>query len=71
MRKVYIVEALRTAVGKFQGTLTNADSVEIGKTVVKAVIERSGIKPENVDEVIMGSIYLQGLQASGQGDTMS
>ena len=61
MRKVYIVEALRTAVGKFQGTLTNADSVEIGKTVVKAVIERSGIKPENVDEVIMGSICTAGM----------
>ena len=61
MRKVYIVEALRTAVGKFQGTLTNADSVELGKTVVKAVIERSGIKPENVDEVIMGSICTAGM----------
>lgn len=61
MRKVYIVGALRTAVGRFQGTLGNTSSVELGKTVVKAVIERSGLKPENVDEVIMGSICTAGM----------
>ena len=61
MRKAYIAEALRTAVGKFQGTLSNTGSVELGKTVVKAVIERSGLKPENVDEVIMGSICTAGM----------
>jgi len=61
MRKAYIAEALRTAVGRFQGTLSNTGSVELGKTVVKAVIERSGLKPENVDEVIMGSICTAGM----------
>ena len=61
MRKVYIAGALRTAVGRFQGTLGNTSSVELGKTVVKAVIERSGLKPENVDEVIMGSICTAGM----------
>ena len=35
MRKIYIAEAVRTAVGKFQGTLTNTSSVELGKTVIK------------------------------------
>lgn len=61
MRKVYIAGALRTAVGRFQGTLGNTSSVELGKTVVKAVIERSGLKPDNVDEVIMGSICTAGM----------
>ncbi|MBP5286898.1 MAG: acetyl-CoA C-acetyltransferase [Elusimicrobiales bacterium] len=61
MRKVYIAGALRTAVGRFQGTLGNTSSVELGKTVVKVVIERSGLKPENVDEVIMGSICTAGM----------
>ena len=61
MRKIYIAEAVRTAVGKFQGTLTNTSSVELGKTVIKGLIERSGIKPEDIDEVIMGSICTAGM----------
>ena len=61
MRKIYIAEAVRTAVGKFQGTLTNTSSVELGKTVIKGLIERSGIRPEDIDEVIMGSICTAGM----------
>lgn len=61
MRKIYIAEAVRTAVGKFQGTLTNISSVELGKTVVKGLIDRSGIRPEDIDEVIMGSICTAGM----------
>ena len=61
MRKIYIVEAVRTAVGKFQGTLTNTSSVELGKTVIKGLMDRSGIKPEDIDEVIMGSICTAGM----------
>ena len=61
MRKIYIAEAVRTAVGKFQGTLTNISSVELGKTVIKGLLERSGIRPEDIDEVIMGSICTAGM----------
>lgn len=61
MRKIYIAEAVRTAVGKFQGTLTNISSVELGKTVIKGLVERSGIRPEDIDEVIMGSICTAGM----------
>ena len=61
MRKIYIAEAVRTAVGKFQGTLTNTSSVELGKTVIKGLMDRSGIKPEDIDEVIMGSICTAGM----------
>ncbi len=61
MRKIYIAEAVRTAVGKFQGTLTNVSSVELGKTVIKGLVERSGIRPEDIDEVIMGSICTAGM----------
>ena len=61
MRKIYIAEAVRTAVGKFQGALTNVSSVELGKTVIKALMERSGMKPEAIDEIIMGSICTAGM----------
>ena len=61
MRKIYIAEAVRTAVGKFQGTLTNISSVELGKTVIKGLVGRSGIRPEDIDEVIMGSICTAGM----------
>ena len=61
MRKIYIAEAVRTAVGKFQGTLTSISSVELGKTVIKGLVERSGIRPEDIDEVIMGSICTAGM----------
>jgi len=61
MKKAYIVEAVRTAVGKFQGTLADISSVELGKTAVRGLIDRSGIKPENIDEVIMGSICTAGM----------
>ena len=61
--KIVIVDAGRTAVGTFGGSLSSLPAPEMGATVIKALLERTGIKPEQVDEVILG----QGLTAgSGQ-----
>ncbi|HNT98924.1 MAG TPA: acetyl-CoA C-acetyltransferase, partial [Elusimicrobiales bacterium] len=54
----------RTAIGSFGGSLADFSSVELGKLVTKAVMERAGVKPADIDEVLMGSIYQAGL---GQG----
>ncbi len=54
MRDVYIVDACRTAVGKFGGTLKPLNADELATTVMKASIERSGVAADQIDEVIFG-----------------
>ncbi len=54
MRDVVIVEACRTAVGKFGGTLKPLQAEDLALAVMKGAIERSGIDPKEIDEVIMG-----------------
>lgn len=61
MRDVVIVAATRTAIGSFQGALANVSAVELGAAVIKAVIEKTAIAPEQVDEVIMGHVLTAGL----------
>ena len=64
MKEVFIVEGVRTAIGSFGGSLADFSSVELGKVVVKAVMERAKVNPADIDEVLMGSIYQAGV---GQG----
>ncbi len=59
---VVIVSAARTPMGAFQGELSSMSAHELGSVAIRAALERSGVKPEQVDEVIMGNV----LQA-GQG----
>lgn len=61
MKNAVICEAVRTATGKFQGSLSSVEAPKLGAHVVKAVVERSGIKPELIDEVIMGNVLQAGL----------
>ncbi|MHC4841614.1 MAG: acetyl-CoA C-acyltransferase [Planctomycetota bacterium] len=61
MRNALICEAVRTATGKFQGTLAPKAAPELGAHVVKAVLERSGIDKAKIDEVIMGNVLQAGL----------
>lgn len=61
MREVVIVSAVRTPIGSYGGTLKDVSAVELGALVVKSAIERAGIKPEQVDEVIMGNVLSAGL----------
>ncbi|WP_296654670.1 acetyl-CoA C-acetyltransferase [Paraburkholderia sp.] len=63
MTDIVIVSAARTAVGKFGGTLAKIAAPDLGAVVIKAALERAGIKPEQVSEVIMGQVLTA---ASGQ-----
>ena len=63
MEDVVIVAAARTAVGKFGGSLARVPAPELGATTIKALLERSGLKPELVDEVLLGQVLTAG---SGQ-----
>ncbi|MCG7401780.1 MULTISPECIES: acetyl-CoA C-acetyltransferase [Caballeronia] len=63
MTDVVIVSAARTAVGKFGGSLAKIAAPELGATVIKAVLERAGVKPDQVSEVILGQVLAAG---SGQ-----
>ena len=59
MREVVIVSAARTPIGAFGGSLKGVPTRKLGAIAIKAAIERAGIKPEMVDEVVMGAV-LQG-----------
>lgn len=61
---IVIVSGARTPMGGFQGDLTGATSPQLGATAIKAAVERSGVKAEEIDEVIMGCILTAGV---GQG----
>lgn len=59
--KPVIVEALRTPIGRFQGGLADLPAPRLGAVVVRAVLERSGLDPELIDEVVMGNVVQAGL----------
>ena len=61
MREVVIVGAARTPIGSFGGTLKDVPTRKLGAIAIKGAIERAGIKPEMVDEVIMGCVLQGGL----------
>jgi acetyl-CoA C-acetyltransferase len=56
-----IVSAVRTAIGSFNGTLKDISAPELGAVVIKAALEKAGVKPQQVDEVIMGNVLQTGL----------
>ena len=61
MKEVYVVNCCRTAVGSFGGSLKDTPAVELGAVVVKEALNRAGVKPEQVDEVMFGCILSAGL----------
>ena len=61
MRDVYVVNCCRTAVGSFGGSLKDTPAADLGAVVVKEVLNRGGVKPEQVDEVMFGCILTAGL----------
>src|SRR6266568_5066220 len=63
MAEAYIVEAVRTAVGKRGGTLSQVHPADLGAHILKAVVERSGVDPNAVEDVIFGCIDQIGPQA--------
>jgi acetyl-CoA C-acetyltransferase len=60
-QEVVIVSAVRTAIGNFNGSLKNVSAVELGAAVIKGALEKAGVKPEQVDEVIMGNVLQAGI----------
>ena len=61
MKEVYLVNCCRTAVGKFQGSLAKTPAPVMGGIVIKEALKRSGLQPENVDEVMFGNILTAAL----------
>lgn len=61
MRDVVIVSAVRTAIGNFGGTLSKLSAVEIGTVAAIEAIKRSGVKPELIQEAIIGNVIQAGL----------
>ena len=66
MREVVIVSAVRTAIGTFGGSLKDVPAAELGAIVIKEAVSKAGIKPELVEEVVMGNV----IQA-GQGQNVA
>jgi acetyl-CoA C-acetyltransferase len=60
LRRAAIVAPIRTAVGKFGGALSSLTAGELGAVILKALIERTGVDPERVDEVIFAQGYGNG-----------
>jgi acetyl-CoA C-acetyltransferase len=61
MRDVVIVGAARTPVGAFLGTLSSQTAPQLGAIAIKAALERAGVAPEKVDEVVMGCVLQAGV----------
>ena len=56
MKELYVVNCCRTAIGSFGGSLKDVPATELGAIVVKEALNRAGVKPEQVDEVMFGCI---------------
>ncbi len=61
MEQIVIVSGVRTAVGKFQGSLSGFTAPQLGAIAVREAVKRAGIDPKSVDECIMGNVISAGL----------
>lgn len=64
MKEVVVVSMARTPIGKFGGSLSKVSAIELGVVAVNAALDRAGIKPEQVDEVLAGMVYKHGLKGN-------
>jgi acetyl-CoA C-acetyltransferase len=56
MQEVYIISAVRTPIGSFGGALKDFSATKLGAIAIKGAIEKAGVKPELVNDVLMGSV---------------
>ncbi|MES2848972.1 MAG: beta-ketoacyl synthase N-terminal-like domain-containing protein, partial [Bacteroidota bacterium] len=56
MKEVYIISAVRTPIGSFGGSLKGFTATQLGAVAIKGAVEKAGIKPEQVQDVLMGSV---------------
>ena len=61
MKNIVIVAAARTAIGNFNGTLANIPATTLGAKVIANLLERTGLQPNQVDEVILGQVLTAGV----------
>ncbi len=61
MKDVYILDAVRTPIGSFGGSLSGITAVKMGEIVISCLLERNKIQPEEIDEVLMGNVLQAGL----------
>ncbi len=61
MEEIVIVSGIRTAQGKFAGSLKNFSAPQLGGMVIKEAVNKAGLKPNDIDEVIMGNVVPAGL----------
>ena len=61
MEDVFIVSAVRTPTGKFLGALKGFKATELGAMVVGEAVSRAGLRPDHVDEIVMGNVVSAGL----------
>src|SRR3954452_15428359 len=61
MEEIVIVGAARTPIGKFSGSLAKIPAADLGALIIRKVLERAGIAPELVSEVIMGQVLTAGV----------
>jgi acetyl-CoA C-acetyltransferase len=61
MKKVYIVSAVRTPMGSFNGSLSGIPATKLGAVAIKGGLDKAGVKPEDVDEVYYGNVLQAGL----------
>src|SRR6202162_6486375 len=65
MNEVVITAALRTAVGKFNGSLAKVPASDLGAQIIKALLAHTGVKAEQISEVIMGQVLTAGIGQNG------
>ncbi|GAL87682.1 acetyl-CoA acetyltransferase [Sporocytophaga myxococcoides] len=61
MKEVYIISAVRTPIGSFGGSLANFSATQLGSIAIKGVLDKSKVKPSDVEEVIMGNVLTANL----------
>jgi len=61
MKNAVIVSAVRTPVGKFNGTIKDIAAYQLGSIAIKEAVKRAGLSPEQIDEVIFGNVLTTGL----------
>jgi len=66
MKEVYIIDAVRTAIGNFGGSLSKIPAAELGTVVVKELLKRNDLDGKEVDDVLMGSVL-----TAGQGQNVA
>jgi len=61
MNEVVITAALRSAVGKFNGSIAKVPAADLGAQIIKALLARTGVQPQQISEVIMGQVLTAGV----------